>query len=173
MQAASSQFALRGVSTHSFGSGTKEHESEGDSSSPVPLLSEYAVTWLESIWGLVRPRTYEGYFYRLDVHILPRFGRRRLDEIGVDDILALIGDLRERGYSGWSIRSILTPLSRIFSHAVRRDVIASSPISKLDRSERPAVWKREQRVLNSVEIGRLLDAAPARYRTLLASAILT
>ena len=81
--------------------------------------------------------------------------------------------MREGGYSGWSIRSILTPLSRLFSHAVRRDVIVVSPISKLDRTERPAVWKREQRILNSAEIGRVLGAAPPRYRTLVASAILT
>ena len=139
----------------------------------VPLLADYAAGWLESIRGLVRPRTYEGYEYRLQRHVLPRLGKRRLDEIGVDDVLALIGELLEAGYSGWSIRSILTPLSRLFSHAVRRDVIAVSPLSKLDRTERPAVWKREQRVLNSAEIGRLLAAAPPRYRTLLASAILT
>jgi integrase len=140
---------------------------------PVPLLAEYAVTWLESIHGLVRPRTYEGYTYRLDRHILPRLGQRRLDEIGVDDILILIGELRDAGYSGWSIRSILTPLSRLFSHAVRRDVIPASPISKLDRTERPAVWKREQRILNPSEIGQLLDAVAPGYRTLLATAILS
>jgi integrase len=177
MQAASSQFALRGVSTRTFASAMKcpasEAEAEGKSSSSVPLLAEYAATWVDSIRGLVRPRTYEGYAYRLERHILPRLGQRRLDEIDVDDVLRLIGELREAGYSGWSIRSILTPLSRLFSHAVRRDVVAVSPISKLDRSERPAVWKREQRVLNGEEIGRLLDAVAPRYRTLIASAILT
>jgi integrase len=139
----------------------------------VPLLAEYAATWLESIKGLVRPRTYGGYVYRLERHVLPKLGQRRLDEISIDDVLALIGDLRERGYSGWSIRSIFTPLSRVFSDAVRRDVIAASPLSKLDRTERPSVWKREQRVLNSEEIGRLLEAAPSRYRTLVATGILT
>jgi integrase len=173
MQAASSQFAVRGVSTRNFGTPLRKRPSEGGSSTSVPLLSEYAVIWLDSIKGLVRPRTYEGYAYRLERHVVPRLGRLRLDEIGVDDILALISELREGGYSGWSIRSILTPLSRIFSHAVRRDVIPVSPISKLDRSERPAVWKREQRVLNGEEIGRLLDAAPPRHRTLIACAVLT
>ena len=178
MRAGYSQFTLTaGISTGVFRSGrswTSSEDAGGEPpGEPVPLLAEYAVTWLDSIRGLVRPRTFEGYCYRLERHVLPRLGRRRLDEIGVDDILGLIGELRESGYSAWSIRSILTPLSRLFSHAVRRDVIAASPISKLDRSERPAVWKREQRVLNSVEIGRLLDAAPPRYRTLLASAILT
>lgn len=169
MQAASSQLLLTtGVSTRQFGASRPP-----EAAAPVPLLAEYAATWLESIRGLVRPRTYEGYVYRLERHVLPRLGQRRLDEIGVDDVLALIGELREGGYSAWSIRSILTPLSRLFSHAVRRDVIPVSPISKLDRTERPNVWKREQRILNSEEIGRLLDAAPPRYRTLVATAILT
>ena len=164
-----------GVSTIPFAAPTHTRPQPGaDQTGPTaPLLAEYAATWLESIRGLVRPRTYEGYSYRLERHILPRLGQQRLDEISVDDVLTLIGELREGGYSGWSIRSILTPLSRLFSHAVRRGLIAASPISKLDRSERPAVWKREQRVLNGEEIGRLLEAASPRYRTLIASAILT
>lgn len=83
------------------------------------------MSWLDNIRGLVRPRTHEAYTYRLERHVLPRFGHRRLDEISVDDILALISELRENGYSGWSIRSILTPLSGLFSHAVRRDLIAA------------------------------------------------
>jgi integrase len=168
MQAASSQLLLAtGVSTRQFGTPPTE------AANSVPLLAEYATDWLASIAGLVRPRTLEGYTYRLERHVLPRLGARRIDEITVDDVLALIGDLREGGYTGWSIRSILTPLSRLLSHAVRREVIAVSPISKLDRTERPAVWKREQRVLNRDEIGRLLEAAPPRYRTLLATAILS
>ena len=52
-------------------------------------------------------------------------------------------------------------------------MIGVSPISKLDRTERPTVWKGEQRILNSTEVARLLDAAPTRFRTLLATAILT
>jgi integrase len=137
------------------------------------VLAVYAEAWLESISGLVRPRTLEGYRYRLESHVLPALGSLRLDEIGVDDILGLIRSLRERGYSAWSIRSVVTPLSRLLNHAVRRDLIPVSPMSKLDRTERPAVWKREQRVLNSEEIARLLEAAPLRYRALIATSVLT
>jgi integrase len=173
MRAASSQLVLSaGVSTGGFRFTTSTTtRSAEDPPPPVPLLAEYAATWLDSIRGLVRPRTYEGYEYRLERHVLPRLGQRRLDEISVDDVLALISDLRNAGYTGWSIRSILTPFSRLLSHAVRRDVILVSPISKLDRTERPAVWKREQRILNRDEIGRLLQAAPPRYRALLAAAL--
>ncbi len=104
---------------------------------------------------------------------MPRLGDRRLDEIEVDDILALISDLRKQGYSGTTIAATLTPLSRLFTHAVRRRLIEVNPVSKLDRSERPRVSRQERPVLNPDEIGRLLEAAAPRFRTLLATAILS
>jgi Phage integrase, N-terminal SAM-like domain len=167
MQRASSQLALTGgVATRSFASITANPETAWRQWSAIPTLAEYAADWLAGISGLVRPQTLEAYTYRLEQHVVPYLGAQRLDEITVDDILGLIGELREKGLSGGSIRSMLTPLSRLFSHAVRRDVIAVNPISKLDRTERPGSWMREQRVLNRDEIGRLLDAAPPQYRTL-------
>jgi integrase len=56
---------------------------------------------------------------------------------------------------------------------MRRGLIESNPVSKLDRSERPRVSRHERPVLNPKEIGRLLEAAAPRYRTLLATAILS
>ena len=123
--------------------------------------------------GLVQPSTVEAYAGRLQRHVLPRLGERRLDEIDVDDILALISDLRKQGYSGTTIVATLTPLSRLFKHAVRRGLIEVNPVSKLDRSERPRVSRQERPVLNPEEIGRLLEAAAPRFRTLLATAILS
>jgi integrase len=136
-------------------------------------LAQYAAAWLESIEGLVRPRTLEDYRGRLERHVLPRLGERSLDEIGIDDILALISDLRRRGYSDSTIATVFIPLSRLFAHAVRRDVIEANPLSKLDRNERPRISTSERPVLSRSEIGRLLRAAAPRYRTLLATAILS
>jgi integrase len=119
------------------------------------------------------PSTVEAYAGRLHRHVLPRLADRRLDEIEIDDILALISDLRKRGYSGTTIAVTLTPLSRMFNHAVRRGLIEVNPVSKLDRSERPRVSRHERPVLNREEIGRLLEAATPQYRTLLATAILS
>ena len=140
---------------------------------PVPLLAQYAASWLEGLEGLVQPSTVEAYAGRLQRHVLPRLGERRLDEVGVDDMLALISDLRKQGYSGATILATLTPLSRLFTHAVRRGLIEVSPVSRLDRSERPRVSRQERPVLNPEEIGRLLEAAAPRFRTLIATAILS
>src|SRR4051794_17029061 len=157
-----------GVSTRRFATAPPE-----ETPTPVPLLAEYATTWLESIEGLVRPRTLEDYAGRLERHVLPQLGELRLDQIGVDEILIVLRDLRRRGYAGSTINSILMPLSRVLAHAVRRELILVNPVSKLDRSERPRLVRRERPVLSREEVGCLLDAAPPRYRILIATAILS
>jgi integrase len=172
MQTGSSHLHLStGVSTCTFGSLSSAESAA--SSTPIPLLSQYVAVWLSGLEGLVLPSTVEAYAGRLERHVLPRLGERRLDEVVVDDILALISDLRKQGYSGTTIAVTLTPLSRLFAHALRRGLIEANPVSKLDRSERPRVSRQERPVLNPEEIGRLLEAAAPRFRTLLATAILS
>ena len=173
MQAASSHLLLTtGVSTRGFTTAPTSRPA-ADAAASVPLLTQYAASWLDGLEGLVQPSTVEVYAGRLRRHVQPRLGERRLDEIRVDDILAVISNLRKQGYSGTTIAAILTPLSRLFTHAVRRGLIEVNPVSKLDRSERPRVSRQERPVLNPEEIGRLLEAATPRYRTLLATAILS
>lgn len=172
MQAASSQLLLTtGVSTRRFD--TSSLTGAGETSTRVPLFAQYVAVWLDGLEGLVLPSTVEAYAGRLHRHVLPRLAERRLDEVTVDDILILISDLRKQGYSGTTIAVTLTPLSRLFAHAVRRGLIEVNPVSKLDRSERPRVSRQERPVLNPEEIGRLLEAAQPRFRTLLATAILS
>jgi integrase len=174
MQSGTLQLLLaRGTSTGSFAL-TDTAEAPTGLESPaagVPLLAEYAAAWLPGIACFVRPQTLAAYTQRLEQHVLPHLGEQRLDEITVDDILGLIARLDKKGLSGASIRSMLTPLSRLFSHAVRRGVIPANPVSRLDRTERPGAWMSEKRILNRNEIGRLLDSARPQYRTLLATAI--
>src|SRR3954471_8330701 len=171
MQAASSQLHLTtGVSTRVLGTNPTR---PADTSARVPRLADYAAVWLDGLEGLVLLSTVEAYSGRLERQVLPRLGDRRLDEVAVDDILALISDLRKKGYSGTTIAVTLTPLSRLFANAVRRGLIEANPVSKLDRSERPRVSRQERPVLSPEEVGRLLEAARPCFRTLLATAILS
>jgi len=75
--------------------------------------------------------------------------------------------------AGFTIRTALTPLGRVLSHAARRGLIASNPMSRLERGERPSPGRREMRILQRDEIHALLGAADPRYRPLLATAIFT
>jgi integrase len=171
MQVASSQLRLTGVSTRPFDTGP--FGSTDSTSAPAPTFGQYAASWLEGLEGLVRPSTVDAYAGRLQRHVLPLFGERPLDQIDVDEILALISQLRKRGYADSTIATTFIPLSRLFAHAVRAGVVEVNPISRLDRSERPRIPRRERPVLSRDEIGRLLEAAPPRHRVLIATAILS
>src|SRR5579859_2749200 len=135
-------------------------------------LEEYASWWLANLSGR-RPRTIEKYTASFVLHILPLLGAKRLRDIGPDDLIALSEGLREKGYTEWTVDTTLTPLKTLFRHAVRRDVVAGSPFHKLERSERPRPWPSDQRILSNAEIDRLLAAASAPYRLLIAAAIFT
>jgi integrase len=106
------------------------------------------------------------------VHVLPSLGRRRLAEIDVDEIARLVRELEAKGLSAWTIRGALSPLSRVFAWAVRRGMVSTNPVAKLDRSERPRIERRELRILSGDEIAKLLTAATSdRYRLMLAVSI--
>lgn len=143
-------------------------------------LAEVTETWLREQTGNLRPRTVERYEGALRSHVLPRLGRVRVAELDEDDLSTLIADLRDgrgpdgeqvRPLSGWSIRAVLVPLGRVLGYAARRGIIASNPMQRLERGERPAVGRREQRVLSEDEIRRLLDAADPTYRAFIATAV--
>jgi integrase len=147
----------------------------GERTAPPRLtVAQAAEAWLPIVKAQVRRRTYVGYEGALRLHVLPRFGRVQLAKVDEDDVGRLIAEMQERGYSAWTIRGVLTPLSRLFGHAARRGLIAANPVARLERGERPRLDRKDKRVLDGEEIGRLLDAATTpRYRMLLATAIYT
>jgi integrase len=119
----------------------------------------------------VAERTLDHYERDARLHLLPRFGRRKAQEITTDDVARMIAELRKRGLAGWTIRGVLTCLSSQYAWAVRRGKVPTNPVSGLERGERPPAEGREKRILSSAEIGKLIAAAPKRYRVLLATAV--
>jgi integrase len=127
----------------------------------------YARAWLAR--QQCRPRTLEILTWALERHLIPSFGRRRLDQITVDDIAAYISVMRGKGLRGSTINTTLRPLSRILAHAARRGHIPINPLTQLERGERPRLDdQRPKRILTLEEMQALLEAADGeRYRCLL------
>ena len=119
----------------------------------------------------VSERTREHYERDMRLHLLPRFGRRRVQEVTTDDVARLIVELGQKGLAGWTVRGVLTALSAMYAWAVRRGKAPLNPVSGLERGERPAAEGREKRILSREEIGRFLGDAPEPYRVLLATAV--
>jgi hypothetical protein len=98
-------------------------------------FEQYASEWLER--QTLRPRTLELYSWALDKHLIPYFGRRRLDQIQAEDVALFVAQMRRKPYKGWTITSALRPLSIILAQAARKGRIPVNPMSQLERGERP------------------------------------
>jgi integrase len=130
----------------------------------VPF-AEYAETWFGTLTS--RPRTIEAYRGSYERYLKPKLGSKRLAEITVDHVAALIADMSRKGFRANTIQSALTPLSLIFRHAERAGLIATSPVRKLHASERPTPDASERRSLEPSELTSLLAKA-GNARALLA-----
>src|SRR5437763_9280340 len=121
-------------------------------------FAEYAWEWLDR--QSCRDRTREKYSWALREHLVPYFGRRRLDQITVDDVAAFIAAMGRKGLRGSTTLSALRPLSRILAHAARRGAIPVNPCSQLERGERPRLDdQRPKRILTLEEMRALIAAA--------------
>lgn len=129
-------------------------------------FAQYGREWLER--QDVRPRTRELYTWALEQHLIPYFGRRRLDQIACEDIAAFISSMRQKGLKGWTITSALRPLSIILTQATRKGRIPTNPMSQLEPGERPKHDdQRPKRILSLDEMQALIEHADSQYRTLL------
>lgn len=110
--------------------------------------------------GRLRGSSFQAFEYALDKLLLPELGQLRVVQVGPDRVARLVRDLERRGLAPSSIRRYLSPLGPIFKLAVRRGVVATSPLALLSDDERPTGGGvREHYVWSPDEIARLLDAA--------------
>jgi hypothetical protein len=75
---------------------------------------------------------------RLDKHILPVFGKERLDRITVTAIEKLRDDLRDRKYAHRTINRILRIIGSVFKLAIKRGQCMRNPIDSVERAVQAA-----------------------------------
>ena len=150
-----------------------------------------SVEWLEAKSPNLTEKTVSVYRYSLTTHLLPAFGRKRLQEIDVTAVARFIArmgtpeyrrEVQERngqkvealeGYSVATIKSTMIPLSRTFAYAKRHCGFAGeNPVAALDLDERPGykVHKTKKRKMGRDELDRLIEAAESPWREIIATA---
>lgn len=108
----------------------------------------------------LRDSSFEAFERSLDKVLLPELGHLRVMQVGPDRIARLVRDLERRGLAPSSIRRYLSPLGPIFTLAIRRGIIPTSPLSLLSDDERPSGGRvREHFVWSPEDIARLMSAA--------------
>ncbi len=165
----------------------------GERIAPNPRLT-FAVAaeqWIEAKAPNLTPKTVTTYRYGLGTHLLPAFGRKRLQEIDVTAVARFVArmgtaeyrrEVEERtgqkvdateGYSVQTIKSTLIPLSRSFAYAKRHlGFSGENPVSALDLDERPGYrqHKAKKRKLGRDELDSLIESAEPPWREIIATA---
>ncbi len=150
-------------------------------------LNEFSKKWLETyVKPNLSPTTYQSYKEKLDKHILPYLGSKRLDKIKPLDIDTLYNFLltkktNRRDESGnfktlspTSIHRVHEILSKIFNDANRWDLVPYNPCTKVIqpkyRRTKMSCYDEEtsKRLINT-----LLQKAPTKYKCFVILAILT
>lgn len=128
---------------------------------PVPLFRDFAEHFLEMVRPELRSNTVRGYGIAIR-NLKPWFGEKRLD--GVTP--AMVSEFKEsrlrEGRSGATVNRDLATLRRIFSVAIKADVVGSTPFAA-----RRVEFCREQtrqRVLTYAEERKYLDSASPLLR---------
>jgi integrase len=98
-----------------------------------PTLSKYGKEILESpLNGWAEGTSYE-YLCTFKLHIEPRFGHRRLDEIKRRHVKKMIEELRKNQLSAPRIETIVQILRNILKHAIEDEFIEVNPCDKMGK----------------------------------------
>ncbi len=143
-----------------------EDEPEPEAPRPIPTFHAFSTHWFEGrrLEGGRRgsglsPAGEADLRWRLELHILPWFAGKRLDEILVEDIDRFRrAKVAEGRLNATSINKCLSTLSSILELAVEYEQIAKNP-AKGSRRRLPAVKPRRSYLDRADMIAAVLDAA--------------
>jgi hypothetical protein len=96
--------------------------------------------------GERHPRTLDAHQYYLDRHLLPDLEPRCISALRVDDVAALLEELRKKGCSANTAAGALATLHSVIRYARRHGWIARNPVDQLEADERPRPTRQRQRV---------------------------
>jgi integrase len=112
--------------------------------------------WLPAIKTTIRDSTFAGYEGHVRLHIVPRLGTLRLDDIGPAELNAFYAELLENGkasgrggLSPGSVRHIHVALHRAFRDAVRWGYLDSNPAERCELAVRQTLIEVSGKVLFS------------------------
>lgn len=113
-------------------------------------------------------RTLDLYRQRFKNHIEPTLGRRRVQDVRAEHIASIYATQRGSSLAAWTISGTHTIISGIVRFALTRGYIASNPLDRLAKIEKPRqVSEREARRLSEDEVRRLCASATDRYRPII------
>jgi integrase len=135
----------------------------------VPTLAKFAEEFIDGYaTSNNKPSTVEAKRMLLKCHILPAFGRRRLDEITARDIERFKGDRLKAGLQPKTVNNVLTALRKMLALAVEWELISHVPAIKWLKAPKPKFD-----FLTFEEAERLVAAAEPAWAAMIMVALRT
>ena len=136
-------------------------------------FSAWATEWLELMKPTVKGNTFAAsYKNPVENHLIPRFGKQRLDEIRQIDVQAYINQIADK-FARDTVKKHKSCLYQLFETAVDNDLCAKNPARKLkipDNKERTeksgATIKTQIRTETSIPTEELIHEAEAELKKL-------
>jgi integrase len=129
--------------------------SHGETETPnkARLFREVYTDWIDR--DQAENRTVQQVCNAMELHVLPKFGKRRISDIRKTDVIILIDGITDAG-KGTQANRILAYIKRLFSWAAKRDLVQSNPAADVEKTAREV---SRDRVLAPDELGRIVRAA--------------
>jgi integrase len=99
---------------------------------PAPRLRDFAPRYLAAAAASLKPSSLADKKQRMEKWVLPNFGDKRLDEIGVLEIDAYRAKLKAAGLKATSINNSLGALGSVLRYAVETKKLTEAPPSEFD-----------------------------------------
>ena len=113
----------------------QERENRSLVAGPRQSLKQYSTEVLFNHNDRITDRTRDGYYRNLRKHVYPTLGAKPLKEVRPQEIEALFSQLRLQ-YSASTVNNVRTALSKIFTVAVRQELMLSNPVARTQKAKR-------------------------------------
>lgn len=134
----------------------------------MPTFEEFALgDYLE--WSRTAKASHQDDESRLRLHLVPRWGRRRLCDITRREVDLMIGEMAKKRKAG-TVNRLLSLASAVFRQAERWGIVAANPCRGVSALREPVT---HENYLSTEELARYLDALARESNRVAAAALET
>ena len=148
----------------------KMHSGEFFENKIVPTVKEMIDISLKMNRASRKELTHRGYIGNLNKHVLPFFGKRKIDSIKPSELSLWQNNLLEK-LSSKSVINIRIIFNGIFEDALRDEIIQKNPFSIVKAPKNVAI--KENIPFSKDEIFKILDASPDKIKLFFAIGFFT
>jgi len=123
-------------------------------------VDEYFQFWLDQKRQYVAQETYDFYKYKVNRHIIPGFGKKKVQNIKPSHIWEFQSEKMEEGLSNSTVRAIMNIVKQALGQAEALEIIKRNPASSI---KAPSPEKPKHNFLNRNQVRVLLEETEGHY----------